>query len=81
MRSHLSGEAVEVWVPELPQSLPDLFPVLIMTMITMTMRLMMAMTRMMMMNCLKPHVLLKIGFSDVVSEGREEVNKCLKYGA
>ena len=78
MRIYLSGEAVEVWVPELPQSFPDLFPVLIMTVIT---RLIITMTRMMMMKCLKPHVLLKIGFSDVVSEGREEVNKCLKYGA
>ena len=86
MTADLSGEAVKVWVPELPQSLPDLFPVLIIMMMMMTrmMMVIMMMTRLMMMrmrvNFLKPHVLLKVSFSYVVSEGGKEVNKCLKYG-
>ena len=41
--------------------------------------MMMMLMMMMMVNCLKPHVLLKVSFSDVVSKRGEEVNKCLKY--
>ena len=36
------------------------------------------MIEVMMKDCLKPHVLFKVCFSDVVSKRRKEVNKCLK---